>query len=523
MPLCGFGLGIQKLTIFIQALLGKWIMRFSCEGIVEPAPGVDLEGLEVAKECLAEVFKIDPSSVDSREKSDLLINLFNSWEANEKQEHKSDLTHEASLADAPSTSSAEIASDANHSEASQTLGEDWTREAHTLGASEDELFGQFFGALEKIHYFIPMSDGHDDQGQLDRATHLFHNAAMEMKKSGCQIFDVRNLAETFKSQGNRAMQSKLYCDAIELYTFAIALSADNAVYYCNRAMQSKLYCDAIELYTFAIALCADNAVYYCNRDSGPFSLTKRLSCVSPDSRTTCTVTTKTLLNAHNSAINRNSENKQAAAYTQVHQYAEAVRDCLKSIEMKPSYSKAYSRLGFAYYAQGNYRDAIDEGFLKALELDPNNDSVKENIRVAEQKLEEEQRRSEHHQNSSSGSHQESNQQSAGEPRSHAMPPPFTSMPFNANGLPADIASMFRNMAGNAFQGQHPQHRQEADGNTDTVDEPEIRVSGNVNVNFGEQMPEELTGALRSVMEMFQGASSSSVNRQDNVNGRSAPS
>ncbi|XP_028089151.1 small glutamine-rich tetratricopeptide repeat-containing protein beta isoform X4 [Camellia sinensis] len=357
---------------------------------VEPAPGVDLEGLEVAKECLAEVFKIDPSSVDSREKSDLLINLFNSWEANEKQEHKSDLTHEASLADAPSTSSAEIASDANHSEASQTL---------------------------------------------------------EMKKSGCQIFDVRNLAETFKSQGNRAMQSKLYCDAIELYTFAIALCADNAVYYCNRA----------------------------------------------------------------------------AAYTQVHQYAEAVRDCLKSIEMKPSYSKAYSRLGFAYYAQGNYRDAIDEGFLKALELDPNNDSVKENIRVAEQKLEEEQRRSEHHQNSSSGSHQESNQQSAGEPRSHAMPPPFTSMPFNANGLPADIASMFRNMAGNAFQGQHPQHRQEADGNTDTVDEPEIRVSGNVNVNFGEQMPEELTGALRSVMEMFQGASSSSVNRQDNVNGRSAPS
>ncbi|CAL5417410.1 unnamed protein product [Camellia sinensis] len=414
---------------------------------VEPAPGVDLEGLEVAKECLAEVFEIDPSSVDSREKSDLLINLFNSWEANEKQEHKSDLTHEASLADAPSTSSAEIASDANHSEASQTLGEDWTREAHTLGAAEDELFGQFFGALEKIHYFIPMSDGHDDQVQLDRATHLFHNAAMEMKKSGCQIFDVRNLAETFKSQGNRAMQSKLYCDAIELYTFAIALSADNAVYYCNRA----------------------------------------------------------------------------AAYTQVHQYAEAVRDCLKSIEMKPSYSKAYSRLGFAYYAQGNYRDAIDEGFLKALELDPNNDSVKENIRVAEQKLKEEQRRSEHHQNSSSGSHQESNQQSAGEPRSHAMPPPFTSMPFNANGLPADIASMFRNMAGNAFQGQHPQHRREADGNTDTVDEPEIRVGGNVNVNFGEQMPEELTGALRSVMEMFQGASSSSVNRQDNVNGRSAPS
>lgn len=33
----------------------------------------------------------------------------------------------------------------------------------------------------------------------------------------------------------------------------------------NKAMQSKLYPDAIELYSFAIALCEDNAVYYCNR------------------------------------------------------------------------------------------------------------------------------------------------------------------------------------------------------------------------------------------------------------------
>lgn len=43
---------------------------------------------------------------------------------------------------------------------------------------------------------------------------------------------------------------------------------------------------------------------------------------------------------------------------------EAVQDCLKSIEIDPNYSKAYSRLGLAYYAQGNYRDAIDKGFRK---------------------------------------------------------------------------------------------------------------------------------------------------------------
>lgn len=35
----------------------------------------------------------------------------------------------------------------------------------------------------------------------------------------------------------------------------------------NRAMQKKLYSDAIELYDCAIALCENNAVYYCNRCS----------------------------------------------------------------------------------------------------------------------------------------------------------------------------------------------------------------------------------------------------------------
>uniref|UniRef100_A0A5B7B9T9 Uncharacterized protein n=1 Tax=Davidia involucrata TaxID=16924 RepID=A0A5B7B9T9_DAVIN len=416
---------------------------------IEPAPGVDLEGLEVAKECLAEVFKINPSSVNSRPKPGLLVNIFSSGEASEQHEIKSDVSHEAFSADAPSTSSAQIAADANLPEASQSLGEDWTREARTSisGLSKDELFGQFFGALEKIHYFKTTPDGHDDQVQLDRATHIFDNALVEMQKSRCQTFDQKSLAETFKSQGNKAMQSKLYSDAIELYSCAIALCEDSAVYFCNRA----------------------------------------------------------------------------AAYTQIHQYTEAIRDCLKSIEIDPNYSKAYSRLGFAYYAQGNYRDAINKGFMKALQLDPNNESVKENIRVAEEKLKEEQQRTEHNQNSSSSSHhQGSNHHSAGGSRSQATPPPFASMPFNVDGLPGNIASMLMNMATNVSQGQHSQDQSEAGSNTDTFNEPGIRIGGNVNINLGEQMPEDLTGALRSVMEMFSGAVPPG-NPQDNMDGRSAPS
>ena len=80
---------------------------------------------------MAEVFQIDPSSIDGWEKSDLLVDLFDSREASEKQEYKSDLCHSTLSADAPSTSSVEIAADAPStssaeiasaaSEASQTL------------------------------------------------------------------------------------------------------------------------------------------------------------------------------------------------------------------------------------------------------------------------------------------------------------------------------------------------------------------------------------------------------------------
>ncbi|XP_021896438.1 small glutamine-rich tetratricopeptide repeat-containing protein beta [Carica papaya] len=269
-----------------------------------------------------------------------------------------------------------------------------------------------------------------------------------MERSGYEEYSRKTLAEALKCQGNRAMQSKLYSDAIELYSFAIALCEQNAVYYCNRA----------------------------------------------------------------------------AAYTQVHKYIEAISDSRKSIEIDPSYSKAYSRLGLAYYAQGNYADAIEKGFKKALQLDPNNEAVKENIRVAEQKLKEEREQTRHDQGtSSSHSDQESNNHQQGGARRHGTPPPFT-MPFNINtsGLPTDFASMLMNMTANAYQGQPSQNRQGDDGTANESDGPGIRIGGNINLDFGEQMPEQLTEAFRSMMDMFSGASQQQ-NSDGSANGSSTAS
>lgn len=106
-----------------------------------------------------------------------------------------------------------------------------------------------------------------------------------------------------------------------------------------------------------------------------------------------------------------------------------------------------------------------------------------------------------------------------------MPPPFTSMPFNGNGIPPEFANMFMNMASSIYQGPHPQDAPEGSSNPNDSSEPEIRIGGNINLNLGDQMPDQISGALRSVMEMFSGGAAPDSNNTapDSFNGRSEPS
>ncbi|KNA17865.1 hypothetical protein SOVF_076070 [Spinacia oleracea] len=318
---------------------------------VEPAPGVDLEGLEVAKDCLTEVFRLHLLPESERPEPNLLLNIFSSSE------------------EARPGSSAQNNASGDFSGTSRNQGDGEDRESSDIGASNrDELSTQLLDALEKMHFFTT-PDGDDDHLLRVNAVTVCQSALFDMEDSGCEM-NRKNLADTLKTQGNKDVQSSNYEDAIIRYTSAIAL-CENAVYYCNRA----------------------------------------------------------------------------AAYTQMRKYDEAIKDCLKSIEIDPNYSKAYSRLGLAYYAQGKYSDAINKGYKRALELDPNSNAVKENIRVAEQKLNEEQeqtRRNQDHPTGSSGNQA-------------APPPSFSSVSFDAGtipaNLPANFASMFSNIAGNASQNQ----------------------------------------------------------------------
>ncbi|KAL9268266.1 Small glutamine-rich tetratricopeptide repeat-containing protein [Drosera capensis] len=481
----GSGLGLGLVLIVRDDVIRdctRLIARVSVglEGIVDTRPDVDVEALEVAKDCLREVFRLDQCIGDDLPEPNLLVNAVTSQQVKQTGDVKGH-REEANAA------SAQNFKDVDTSKKSNFQDNVRTREDFDPGVSKDEIFSRFIAALEKIPVPRTVQVGYDDHALLDRAIHLFEDAEREIESSGCKTFDYNGLAEALKKLGNKAMQSELYVDAIERYTCAITLRENNAVFYCNRA----------------------------------------------------------------------------AAYTHLQKYKDAISDCLKAIEIDPNYSKAYSRLGHAYFAEGNYSDAINKGFVKgpslhnvvlssaALQLDPTNDTVKENLKIAVQKLKE---LFERHQNGrpgpSSGFNQGSRNHATGGsqaapspspsftfnvnsfptnvgnmftnmfPNPHQgqdahsreaannhedrTPPTYTSAPFDAGSIPANLASMFANFPGRASQGHNYHDQPQAGSDSTGYNDPGINLGGNINVNIAEQMPEEVMGTLRSVLGMFQG-------------------
>jgi small glutamine-rich tetratricopeptide repeat-containing protein alpha len=75
----------------------------------------------------------------------------------------------------------------------------------------------------------------------------------------------------------------------------------------------------------------------------------------------------------------------AAALMYLGKFNEVIDNCEKSIALKPSYSKAYSRMGAAQIQLKDYDGAI-ETFRRGLEVDPSNDACKDGLAEAEHKL-----------------------------------------------------------------------------------------------------------------------------------------
>jgi len=76
---------------------------------------------------------------------------------------------------------------------------------------------------------------------------------------------------------------------------------------------------------------------------------------------------------------------RAAANIHLKEYKTAVADCEKSIALNASYPKSFSRLGTACFYDNNFSKACD-AYRKAVELDPENEGYKEDLRSAEERM-----------------------------------------------------------------------------------------------------------------------------------------
>lgn len=111
----------------------------------------------------------------------------------------------------------------------------------------------------------------------------------------------------------------------------------------NKAMASKDFELAIKKYSDAIEVLPTNAVYYANR---------------------------------------------AAAHSSMKAYEEAIKDAESAIKTDPTYSKGYSRLGYAKFALGQAEDAL-EAYKKVLDIegDKASDVMKRDYETAKKKVE----------------------------------------------------------------------------------------------------------------------------------------
>lgn len=105
-------------------------------------------------------------------------------------------------------------------------------------------------------------------------------------------------------------------------------------------MKEGKYGEALNAYNQAVALDATNPVFYCNR---------------------------------------------AAAHSRLGDYNRAIEDCKLSLSYDSNYSKAWGRLGLAYSKLNNQVEAV-AAYKRAIEIEPDNEDYKNNLKVAQEKL-----------------------------------------------------------------------------------------------------------------------------------------
>lgn len=121
---------------------------------------------------------------------------------------------------------------------------------------------------------------------------------------------------------------------------AISAEAERLKNEGNELMKAERYREALEQYSRAVQIDPRNSVYFCNR---------------------------------------------AAAHFKLGEQEAAVADCTAALALQPDYGKAHGRLGLALTALDRHREAR-AAFARAAQLEPENESYRQNLRLADERL-----------------------------------------------------------------------------------------------------------------------------------------
>ena len=169
----------------------------------------------------------------------------------------------------------------------------------------------------------------------------------------------RMTAWDYNREGDRCYSLKQYKEAVENYTRAIQLQANNSIFYNNRGCSYDNlgeYNKAISDYNVAIAIGPLNAVFYYNRGHSYDKLEEYDKAISDYTRA-----------IELSPNNATAYNNRGSIYIVLGRTDEAISDFYKAIELNSKFANPYKHLGNIYKEQSDYTRSI-EFLSKAIEL-----------------------------------------------------------------------------------------------------------------------------------------------------------
>lgn len=169
----------------------------------------------------------------------------------------------------------------------------------------------------------------------------------------------RMTAWDYNREGDRCYSLKQYKEAVENYTRAIQLQANNSIFYNNRGCAYDdlgEYDKAVADYNKAIRLDPQDASVYVNQGYLFAKLEKYDEAISDYCKAI-------ELNPNNAT----AYNNRGSTYIVLGRTDEAISDLGRAIELNPRFANPYKHLGNIYREQGDYTKSI-QYLSKAIEL-----------------------------------------------------------------------------------------------------------------------------------------------------------